>query len=406
MFERARRVLATTLAVTVWAGAAGASVIWDGNASLGTGVFKATGTGNCVGEGSSQITAVSDGTYGTVWRYHKPTDSNRCENHGVKQGGSNVVFNEGSTYYFGWRYKVTTAANNNANFQWKSYGTGHQQNFPVVIKNVDGEVKLMHTAPGGASTYIWSAPFSANTWNTVVLALYLHSSDTSGWIEFWWNGTKQTLLGGSQRYYGRTWDVGDHNCPKWGVYGGMGTDMSNYAHALKAGTTYADAAPSGGGGSPTPTPTPTPSGGGSFSGYYRLMGQASGRALVVQSASTANNASVVVYDYNDNATDNDEWEIRSIGSGYHRIIGRQSGKDMTVASASTANGANIIQYTYGGTATNDEWQLVDSGSGYYEIRNRNSGKNVQAMGTANGSAVQQHTDDGGTDQRFQPVSIP
>ena len=79
---------------------------------------------------------------------------------------------------------------------------------------------------------------------------------------------------------------------------------------------------------------------------------------------------------------------------------------MTVASASTANGANIFQYTYGGTATNDEWQLVDSGGGQFEIRNRNSGKNVQAMGTANGAAVQQQTDDDGSDQRYQIVSIP
>jgi len=392
---RTAAVLGITAGSLAFAASVSASVIWDGNATLGMGVFKATGTGNCVGEGSSQITTASDGTYGTVWRYHKPTDSNRCENHGVKQGGTNVVFSEGSTYYFGWRYKVTTAANNNANFQWKSYGTGHQQNFPVVIKNVDGEVKLMHTAPGGASTYIWSGPISANSWNTVVLAIYTSSSDTSGWIEFWWNGTKQTLLGGSQRYYGRTWDVGDHNCPKWGVYGGMGTDMSNYVHALKAGTTYADVAPGGGGG-----------GGGSFSGYYKILSRTSGRGLAVQSASTANSASVIIYDYNDNGTDNDEWQVLSIGSGYHRIIARHSGKDLTVASASTANGANIMQYTYGGSATNDEWQMVDAGSGYYKIKNRNSGKLAQAMGTANGSAVQQQTDDGGTDQHFQFVSIP
>ena len=244
MFMRTRRVLGLTLAsATLAAPSATASLIWDGNPSEGTGVFKAIGTGNCIGEGSSQILTASDATYGTVWRYHKPTDSNRCENHGVSNSGSGVVFNEGSTYYLGWRYKVSTTANNNANFQWKSYGTGHQQNFPVVIKNVDGQAKLMHTEPGGASTYIWSGSISSGSWNEVVLALHLSKTDTVGWIEFWWNGTKQTLLGGSQRYYARTYDTGDHNCPKWGVYGGMGTDMSNYVHSLKIGTTHADVAP-------------------------------------------------------------------------------------------------------------------------------------------------------------------
>jgi endo-1,4-beta-xylanase len=106
-------------------------------------------------------------------------------------------------------------------------------------------------------------------------------------------------------------------------------------------------APSGGGG-----------GGGSFSGYYKILSRTSGRGLAVQSASTANSASVIIYDYDDNATDN------------------------------------------------DEWQMVDAGSGYYKIKNRNSGKLAQAMGTANGSAVQQQTDAGGTDQHFQFVSIP
>src|SRR5215208_360167 len=143
MSRKRAAVVMAVLILGPGAATARASLIWDGDASKGTSVFSAIGTGNCIGEGSSTLTAVSDSTHGTVWRYNKPTDSNRCENHGIKVNGSEFKFAEGNTYYLGWYYRVNSTANNNANFQWKSYGTGHTQNFPFVIKNVDGQMKFM-----------------------------------------------------------------------------------------------------------------------------------------------------------------------------------------------------------------------------------------------------------------------
>jgi len=406
-------------------GAAEATLIWDGAASQGMGIFKTVGS-NCGAPGS--VAAASDATYGTVWRYNKPSGSDRCESHGITVNGSGYVFQNGSSYYLGWRSRLTSTADNNANFQWKAYPTdGSLQNWPIVLKIISNRITMIQRQPGNDVRTVWSAPVSANQWNHYVLYIGVSSGTTSGWVELWHNGTKQTLSNGTQRWSCRTFDS-EHVCPKWGTYGASTTSISNYVHALRVGTTYADVGP-GGGTSPTPTPTstpatatPTPSPtptsapgatptptvppGGGFSGYYRITGQQSGRALVVQGASTANSASVIVYDYNDNATDNDEWLVSSIGGGYYRITARHSGKDMVILSASTANGAGVIQYTYGGTATNDEWTMVDSGGGYYEIRNRNSGRNVQAMGTANSSAVQQQADDDGSDQRWQFVSIP
>jgi hypothetical protein len=149
-----------------------------------------------------------------------------------------------------------------------------------------------------------------------------------------------------------------------------------------------------------------PSSEAAFSGYYRIMARHSGKALTVQSASTANSANVFQWTYGGTNT-NDEWEVRDIGSGYHRVIARHSGKDLTVASASTAEGANIFQYAYGGTTTNDEWALVDVGGGVYRITNRHSGKSAEVVGagTADGADVVQRTYSGGTHQQWDVLSV-
>jgi hypothetical protein len=245
---------AATAALALHAETAQASLIWDGDASspAGTDVF---GNMNCDAPGS--VTPAFDATFGTVWNYSKPTGSNRCENHGIRVGGSRFVFQENQTYYLGWRSTLTSTVNNNASFQWKSYGQ-HIQNYPVLLKMINGQLSLMYRAPGeSCCRTIWSAPISAGQWNSHVLGLHLSSVATDGWIEFWFNGVQQTLNGGVLRYPGRTLD--DINEPKWGIYGASATEMHNYVHGVKVGTTYADVALTGGGG-PAPTPTPTPVG--------------------------------------------------------------------------------------------------------------------------------------------------
>jgi hypothetical protein len=230
---------AVVAGATVLAQAAGASVIWDGDASRGTGVFKSlSSAGNC---GTGSVTAVSDPVHGRIWRYHKPAGSNRCENHGIAVNGSGYAFRNNTLYYIGWRNRLSTAANNNANFQWKSYGN-HIQNWPVVLKMVNGRLTMLQRQPGNQVSTIWSRPVSANTWNTYVLALRLSDQTRGGYIEFWFNGVKQTFSNGSQRYACRLFD-GGHVCPKWGIYGGSGTAMTNFVDALRVGTTYADVAP-------------------------------------------------------------------------------------------------------------------------------------------------------------------
>jgi len=156
-----------------------------------------------------------------------------------------------------------------------------------------------------------------------------------------------------------------------------------------------------------PTPTPTTPSGGITDGYYRIMARHSGKAVAVQSASTANSANVFQWTYGGTQT-NDEWQVVNIGGGFQRLINRHSGKDMVVASASTAEGADIFQFAYGGANTNDEWSIVDVGSGYWRVTNRNSGKSAEVVGggTADGTDVVQRTYSGATYQQFQFVSVP
>ena len=153
----------------------------------------------------------------------------------------------------------------------------------------------------------------------------------------------------------------------------------------------------------TPTPTPCSD---CFSGFYRLTARHSGKALVVQSASTAENASVIQWTYG-GASTNDEWSLESLGTGYHRIVNRNSGKSMSVSGASTASGAVIVQRTYTGAAA-DDWLVSNLGTGYYTFVNRGSGKvvDVKSASTADGAIVQQSTSSGVAQQQFQIVSVP
>lgn len=212
------------------------SILWDGDANLGTGVFKVLNV-----DAPATLAAVNNTTYGKIWRFTKEIGSNRCEVHAAQ--GFDAV--EGDDIYLGWRSQLSmssTGLTTNALFQWKAYGANMTQNFPVVIKTIGGDFKLMHTASGGTSTYIWNSPVTLNNWNTFVVRIKVSRTATVGFIEFWFNGVKQTLLGGTQRYYGRTLDA-DYCDPKWGVYGASSELITNRVHGLKIASTYAEAAP-------------------------------------------------------------------------------------------------------------------------------------------------------------------
>ncbi|MFD2162322.1 RICIN domain-containing protein [Paradesertivirga mongoliensis] len=372
------------------------------------------------GSFGAHVTQASDSQLGKnvfVFHSHITADNDRCTNFDrvrmeIKGWNSNTEHTQGQTAHYRWKFKL------DANFVG---GSSFTHIFQIKAKSGDAGAPLITITPRtsilevihdggddgtgtdlGRLTSVDLAPFKG-TW---VEAYVKYTSSDNGSFEI---TLKRISDGATLLSYSKTsgidmWRTGSSqvNRGKWGVY-----RSKNSSGLRDEQVRFADFCVTEGGVSECPSSIGSGGGGGSFSGYYRITPRHSGKALVVQSASTTDGANIIQYTYGGSNT-NDEWQLSSIGSGYYRIINRNSGKDMTVQSASTSDGANIFQYTYGGSATNDEWQIVDNGGGYYRIINRNSGKAVEVAGssTSDGAAVNQRTWNGGTNQQFQLVSIP
>jgi parallel beta-helix repeat protein len=126
----------------------------------------------------------------------------------------------------------------------------------------------------------------------------------------------------------------------------------------------------------------------------------SGLAMVVQNASTASGAAVVI-----DATsglDNDQWRLFPTDSGFFKVTNQRSGLVLAVQSASTNAGAKMIQWTFG-SAKNDQWMPKSAGNGYYYFINRLSGLclDVPGAGTSAGTQLDQQPLTGAANQQFR-----
>jgi len=223
--------------------ATNATILWNGTASNGNGIWKVLDI-----DGTGSITVVTDPTYGKDWQFYKPQGSHRTEGHGAK----GFQAKEGDDIYIGWRFKLSLSSNTlttNAIFQWKAFGSPMLQNYPIVIKTLDGRFALQQFNPstlhynfGNVLTNLFFTPVTTDTWVEVVLRIGISSDISKGFIELWWNGKQQKLLSGSTRFVCRTLDA-SYCDPKWGVYGGDSGNVTNHVNALIIATTYAEAAP-------------------------------------------------------------------------------------------------------------------------------------------------------------------
>ncbi|WP_409235100.1 heparin lyase I family protein [Streptomyces sp. PA5.6] len=208
------------------------SVLWDGDASRGLGVF---GTTLCDAPGS--VTVDNWGTArGDFFKFNKPIGVPRCEAHNVRTASGEYAFRDGRTYWFGWD-SMTKTGEAQTVFQWKSNGTNdqHSQNYPVIMKVEDGRLKVWYVAPGEEWIAIGSAPWSAGAWHSVQLGITT-SSGSSGKLSAYLDGEEIASRTGA-----RTWDdLG--NKPRWGTY--WGTDAStaaiNWIDGLAMGESRAD----------------------------------------------------------------------------------------------------------------------------------------------------------------------
>ncbi|MFF2078090.1 RICIN domain-containing protein [Kitasatospora sp. NPDC058162] len=90
------------------------------------------------------------------------------------------------------------------------------------------------------------------------------------------------------------------------------------------------------------------------------------------------------------------------GDAYYRLVSVRSGQVVDVDAFSTADGTRIQQWTDQNTA-NQQWKLKSTGDGYYELVNRNSGKVLGIAGdsTSQGAVAEQQTDRSSASQQWR-----
>lgn len=219
-----RYLLAAIAFPLILATPASAALQWDGDAENGTGVFD---TLLC-----SDLSVVNWGdSHGDIFEFHKAPGEERCE----AMGAAGQTLDTGQTRWIGW-YSTTSSDNVQTVFQWKSWGTGdqQQQNYPILMKVEDGQLKVWYVSPGEVWNAVGSASFSSG-WHRIVLGVGIES-DTSGWFQVYLDGQQIANVSSA-----RTWDdMG--NSPRWGTYGStiLNEDAYNWVDDLRMGSEQGD----------------------------------------------------------------------------------------------------------------------------------------------------------------------
>ncbi|MGW1293962.1 heparin lyase I family protein [Streptomyces sp. NPDC002533] len=228
--ERLLAVTATAAALSlVIASPANASVLWDGNADKGLGVFAAT---LCDG-GVARVHNWGD-SHGNFFEFNKVAGIDRCEGHSL--AGAEDQLQNNRTLWFGWSLATKTGDAQTV-FQWKSNGADdqNQQNYPVIMKVEDDRLKAWHVSAGETWNAIGSRSWSAGSWHSVQLRITT-SSENAGVVEIYLDGSLLASRSGI-----RTWDdLG--NKPRWGTYGSSiaGVGSQSWVDDPRMGTSRGD----------------------------------------------------------------------------------------------------------------------------------------------------------------------
>ena len=373
-----------------------ASVLWDGDASHGTGVFSSLNIENNPGE----VNVVTDSTYGKVFQFicYNPTTNIKTRTEGSHMAGFQPV--KGSTYYFGWRHKwgpLPTACG-----KWQvleqihlagTGATGGPVPFGLHVDGCDANMHFQYQDGSGTPHDFLVLPFPLNSWHTFTFHEKWSESESDGYVEFWYDGAMKTLANGSTRYPSAWCFPNSTSYWKWGVYrsgsGGMIGTAYAYLGQAKAGTTYADVNLAGGGGGD----------GIDTAAIYHVQNVASG--LVLNQQGSITNGSAVTQWSASSTSVNLQWKFIPTANGYYQINSIKSGLDAVVQSASTAAGAKIIQWSFGSSG-DDQWKPTVNSDGSYTFTNLKSGLVLgdPAGSTSTSTQMDQETSNGGSNQKW------
>lgn len=215
-----------------------AALIWVADPLKAEANFK-----NVEATSGTTFSVIDDPQFGKVFRFSRDkAGANRCE----AKGAAGYDTKEGDLVYVHVRYRLEGPQNITLTgiMQWKTYDTpGHPNdlNFPLLFRPISGKLTLEAYQP---RTDLWSIPTPIGTWFEIVIAIHQSYDQSKGWVEFWYNGERQTFKNGSQHFVCKTLAGGDVN-PKWGIYGTNSSAKpvsASYIRDLRIGTDYASAA--------------------------------------------------------------------------------------------------------------------------------------------------------------------
>lgn len=250
-------------------------VIWHGDPDKGirdvfyrfdiTGYTSGDFCLDAVNADPSATTAI-DSVHGKHWQIHKPVNRKRAEF--ARTNG--FIPQEDGEYYFGWRWKISSKPSLNkglAVFQCKTEEGANKpstQNYPFTLEYDGTNLSLACFGPGypdwsvGSSitnrkTTIWRKAVPQDKWVTFAFHVKFSRSETVGFIEFWYNGEKQTLTNSNYkeyqviladdntRAYHKTND-GNQVYFKWGSYGinACEFEITTKYDEMRVGSSYED----------------------------------------------------------------------------------------------------------------------------------------------------------------------
>jgi Glycosyl hydrolases family 43/Ricin-type beta-trefoil lectin domain-like len=133
---------------------------------------------------------------------------------------------------------------------------------------------------------------------------------------------------------------------------------------------------------------------------FKYVNQASGKAMAIQNASTADSAPAV--QAATSGGNEQRWILNYDAAGFFNLTNLNSSRVLDVLSGATTDGASIVQFASNG-GDNQKWRVVDKGGGTYQLLNKKSSKlaEVPTGATADGVALDQRTASGGSNQLWQ-----